>query len=440
MATVTQDLPLPPDVAARLQRGPGPTSGLLLLATTGLLAAAWLWAAVAEVDRIVPAPGRVEPAGKVRIVNHPTGGKVAKIHVREGQRVAAGEPLFELDPDVERAEREELADAWARAVLEVQRLEAEVAGRPFEPQPAMAERYPAIVKAQRGLYETRRSERELRRDMLVRQREARRNELRIREAELETLRESLVLEKQQLEAVRALTERGLYPRLKLVEMEKQVNETAGRIARAEAAVAAARSAFAESESALAAFDKDREARLLGELSEATARRDRLARELEAQSSVVEDLVVRAPVAGVVENLRVRAPGQSIAANQPVLEIVPVGEELVVVARVANEDIAEIREGMPATIKVRAYDPMRWGTLAGTVREISADARADAAGSPPHYRVVVAAERDHLGEAPGEAAVLPGMLVDVEFHAGTRTILDYLTERLFPDRRPAFSEP
>jgi len=440
MATALQDVVLPVDLTERLQRGPRLSGALFLVLASGLFAGAALWASLAEVDRIVPATGRVEPAGKVRIVNHPTGGKVAAVHVRDGQRVAAGDPLFTLDREVERAQRDELAAAHGRAVVEVARLEAEIAGKPFEPDPALSARYPEIVAAQKTMYETRVSERRARRDMLVRQRDSRRNELRIREAELATLRESLVLERQQLEAVRSLAERGLYPRLKLVEMEKQVKETQGRIARAEAAVAAARSALAESESALAAFDKERETGLLDELAEATARRDRLARELEAQSSIVEDLVVRAPVAGVVENLRIRAPGQAIAANQPALEIVPVGEELVVEARVANEDIASISPGMPATLKVRAYDPTRYGSLDGTVREISADARMEAEGEPPAYRVVVAAGRSFLGARPGEHEVLPGMVVDVEFRAGTRTVLDYLTDRLFTDRPPAFSEP
>jgi HlyD family type I secretion membrane fusion protein len=440
MATALSDVVLPVDLAERLQRGPRLASALFLMLSTGLLVGGVLWASLAEVDRIVTATGRVEPAGKVRIVNHPTGGKVAAIHIREGQRVAAGDPLFTLDREVERAQRDELAAAYGRALVEVARLEAEIAGKPFEPEPALAERYAEVVAAQRTMYETRVSERRARREMLVRQRDSRRDELRIREAELGMLRESLVLERQQLEAVRSLAERGLYPRLKLVEMEKQVKETSGRIARAEAAVAAARSALAESESALAAFDKERETGLLDELAEATARRDRLARELGAQSSIVDDLVVRAPVAGVVENLRIRAPGQAIAANQPAVEIVPVGEELVVEAHVANDQIAEIHEGMPATLKIRAYDPTRYGTLAGTVREISADARSAEEGEPPAYRVVVAAERSFLGARPGENEVLPGMVVDVEFHAGTRTILDYLTDRLFADRPPAFSEP
>lgn len=440
MATAAVDIPLPADLSVRLERGPTLATSLFLLLAAGLCTGALLWAALAEVDRIVPAPGRVEPAGKVRIINHPVGGKVAAIHVREGDRVNAGDPLFALDPDVPMAQRRQLIDAWARAAVEVIRLEAEIANRPFVPDPKLQAAHPEIVDAQQGLFDTRRSERQLRRDMLLRQSEARRNELRIREAELATLRESLVLERQQLEAVRALTERGLYPRLKLVEMEKQTKETVGRIKKAEAALAAARSALAESDSALAAFDKEQETRLLDERDKAIARRDQLARELEAKTSIVEDLVVRAPVAGVVENLRVRSPGQSIAANQPVLEIVPVGEELVIEAWVANEDIAEIREGMPASIKVRAYDPMRYGTLDGTVREIAADARAPEQGQPPTYRVVVAAARNHLGEVPGERVVLPGMLVDVEFKAGTRTVLDYLTDRLFDDRPPAFSEP
>ena len=88
------------------------------------------------------------------------------------------------------------------------------------------------------------------------------------------------------------------------------------------------------------------------------------------------MVVRAPVDGIVQELAVTAPGQSVGSNQPLMKLVPTGGGLVIEARVANQDIGYVRVGQPATVKVRAFDFLRYGTLEGRIERIAADATAD----------------------------------------------------------------
>ena len=148
--------------------------------------------------------------------------------------------------------------------------------------------------------------------------------------------------------------------------------------------------------------------------------------------------IRAPVAGVVEELALTAPGQAIAANETLMKIVPSGGQLVVEAQVRNDDVGRLRVGMPAVIKVHAFDWLRYGSLKGSLKKVAADAVADPATHALTYAATVIVDRNHLGAAPGQMGIVPGMIVDVELMVGERTILSFLTERILQFKQ-AFRE-
>ena len=127
---------------------------------------------------------------------------------------------------------------------------------------------------------------------------------------------------------------------------------------------------------------------------------------------------------------VTAPGQAVAAHETLMKLVPAGEGLVVQAKVANQDVGRLRPGMPATVKVRAFDYLRFGTLEGVLQKVAADATPDPRTGELTYAVTIVTERAHLGAAAGEFDVAPGMVVDVDLKIGERTILSYLTDRIF----------
>lgn len=431
MFQALRDAPEPPEDAAELLEGRAPFLAGALVATIAALFLALLgWLAWAEVDEVVRATGAVEPAGRVKIVNHPHGGRVAAIHVREGQRVEEGAPLVTLDGEVARSERAEILGRLQVKAIEAARLSAEAEGRPLAVEPALAEARPDLVAAQRALLAAREEAQRSRQEAQERVVQTRRDELRTAAAEVGRLRNSLTLLKQQQDAVQALNERGLYPTLKLVQVQKQLSDNEGELAKAEAALAAARSALAESESRLDGLAKGYRSELLAELGAATAERDRLAEQLRAQEALLSDLVVTAPAPGIVQEIAVTAAGQAVAAQETLMKLVPDAEGLVVAARVANQDIGRLRPGMPATVKVRAFDYLRYGTLAGALQQVNADATPDPRTGELAYGITVLTSRGHLGAGPGDLDVLPGMVVDVELKVGERTILSYLTDRIF----------
>ncbi len=431
---------LPADLEARLAAGPPRHLALLLLLLLALPLGFLAWLAWAEVERVVRAEGRIQPAGRIKVINHPRGGRVVEIFVREGQRVQAGAPLFALDTREAKARYEELETRLFALDAEIARLQAELEGRPYRPEPLPEGIERRLVEAQRRLLGSRLAAFEENRRALMDAVESREGELARALAEVDRLRLRLELERQQIEAVRRLTDQGLYPRLKLLAMEQELADTEAELRKAEAAAREARAARDESMARLDALARERESRLEEALAELTEERELLLQERELWAEILDSNIVRAPVAGIVQNLALQAPGQALAANAPAMELVPSDDELLVEAFVANEDVDEVRPGMRARIKVRAFDALRGETLSGTVREVAADAVALSPDQPPVYRVILAIDP---ADDPARKALLrslqSGMVVEVAFIAGTRTLLAYFLEQILAVRDAAFTE-
>ena len=416
------------ELARERLQGRAPVLAGALIASIALLLMALLgWLAWAQVDEVVHAAGAVEPAGRVKIVNHPRGGRVAAIHVREGQEVAAGAVLVSFDGEVARSERSELMGRLQLRTAEVARLEAEAAGRDLVAGPVERQ---DLAAAQQALLAARNAAHASRKVALAQAVATRRGELRTAQADVARLRTGLELLRQRREAVKELAERGLYPTLKVVQVERQYSDDTGELAKARAALDAAKAALAEAESRQQELETERRSEILAALSDTTAERDRLAEQLRAQEAILAGLEVTAPAAGIVQEIVVAAPGQAVAPHETLMKLVPQSEGLVVEAKVANRDIGRLHAGMPATVKVRAFDYLRYGALDGVLQQVAADAAPDPRTSELAYAVTVLTARGHLGRHAGELEVVPGMMVDVDLKIGERTILSYLTDRIF----------
>ena len=366
----------------------------------------------------------------MKIVNHPRGGRVAAIHVREGQQVAAG---TSWSPSTARSPAASAASSLGRLQLrkvEVARLEAEAAG-PGAGLGARPNIAPDLLAAQQALLEARNAAQTSRREALAKAMQTRRGEMRTAAAEVERLRNSLELLKQQREAVQELADRGLYPALKVVQVERQYSDDLGELAKAKASLDAAEAALAEAASRAEGLETERLSEVLGQLAAGDGR----PRPLGASSCAPRTRSWRA------WRSRRRRPASSRRswsphrarrwrAHETLMKLVPAGEGLVVQAKVANQDVGRLRPGMPATVKVRAFDYLRFGTLDGVLQKVAADATPDPRTGELTYAVTVVTARAHLGAAPGEFDVAPGMAVDVDLKIGERTILSYLTDRIF----------
>jgi HlyD family type I secretion membrane fusion protein len=428
-----------PDAEGLVERRHSPAAGLLILVVAGVFGGLVAWAGLTEVEQVVRAEGQVEPADRVKVVNHPDGGRIAEIHVAEGDAIAAGQPLVTFDSEMVRAELAELNGRWQVKAGEVARLQAEASGEAPVFASELLQARPDLVRQQQLLLEIRRAAHESRAETLMQTAERRSSEIESLAAELNRFRNSQGLVGKEVKAVRSLAEKGLYPRLRLVAMERELSDVVGNTKKAEARLAAADAALAEAESQRRGLERERRSAVLSELAAAEAERDRLAEARKRAQTLLRNLVVRAPVDGIVQELAVTTPGQSVGSNQPLMRVVPTGGGLVIEARVDNQDVGYVRIGQAARVKVRAFDFLRYGTLDGRVERIAADASVDPNGGAYPYRIIVRTDQADLSAGEQRLAVVPGMVVDVDLRVGERTILSYLTDRILRLREDAFRD-
>jgi adhesin transport system membrane fusion protein len=427
-----------PEAEALAERRHSPAAKWLALILSALVLTAIVWSGLAKVDQVVTAAGAVRPAGKVKIVNHPAGGRVSAVLVTEGQHVALGQPLIEIDPETLQREVGKRRGDWEGLAAAAARLEAEAERHaPIFPA-ALSTARPDLVAAQTSLYEARTTAFEAERrslDDVIRQRE---REVASAEGRAHQAAVSLEILKKQETAVAKLADKGYFPQLRYLSLQRDVAEAEGALAEARESRSIAEAALAEATSRREALERDNRAKVLAEFAQVAADRDRAVETLAQAKAELRNRVITAPAEGIVQDLAVAAPGQAVRPNEEILKIVPSTGPLIIEALVTNPDIGQIRLGQEARVKVLAYNYIRYGTLDGTVQRISADATPDEHGRLL-YKVEIRTARDHLGTEPDLLPLTPGMATQIDLRIGERSILSYLTDRVLSVAGAAFKE-
>ena len=403
--------------------------------------------AIAKLDTVATAQGVIRPAGKVKLINHPEGGRVRRLLVTEGSEVKEGDVLLELDSDL--IEQEVIKNRAASIALsaEVARLEAEVAGAtPQFPPDVMADT--AIFNNAMSLWRARQNEISSRRSAADSQIEQMRSQVAAYSSQVKALSEQVPLLERRERDLGTLAEQGYYSRIQHLEAKRQFIDTQGRYAQLQSQLKQSEQGLAEAQEKRSIVDREWLSASHKRLADAKAERDRAAAALAQQTQIRKNLAIRAPIDGIVNGLKVTGAGQVIRPGDPVLGIVPATDarKIELEARVSNNDIGQIKLDQRVVVKLQTYDWIRYGSLEGKVTLISADAStavdpsaasgamnnpaAAAAAAQPYFVVMVSLDRDYLGDDPKRNRVLPGMTATGDFHMGERSILSYFTDRLF----------
>jgi len=358
------------------------------------------WAGFASVDEIVRADGQVVSSSRSQIVQNLEGGILAELHVRQGDTVQAGQMLAKLQDTKFRAASDDLQDQIDALEIKQYRLEAEIEGAyEFTVPEALASRSPNILASERALLKARQSDFDSRRNSAE-----------------DILRQL----KNELSNLRSLHEQKIVALLEVNEAKKKVSDAQAKFDEI----------GTQSELALAEEYSDTLRQLTSLRQEQRLARDQLNR-----------TVITSPMAGIVNSLAVTTIGGVIRPGDEILEIIPLGEELFVEARVKTEDIANVQRGQDVTIKLTAYDYTIYGSLRGKVDIVSADTFEDDRDpdAPPYYRVTVRVDRSSLTARQQQIEIRPGMRATAELQTGSKTILSYLLKPLYKSRE-AFREP
>jgi len=406
-----------------LETPPSPAARALLLLLLLFLGLTVAWSIFGRVDVVASAQGRITPQGRVKVIQAADQGVVRAIHVEEGDTVRAGQPLLDLDPAFTEADMGQLRQGLLAAQLEQARARALLGGG-FAAPAGVA---PIVAAAEAARVRARVSEFEAARAALEGRMAERRSELVMIQAEIAKVEGQLPLAERQLSARQDLADKGLSPRLMVMELEERVIGLRQdlRVRRAEAAKRETAIEGAGREMARLRAEYEREA--YDQLSEAQDAVDQRTEEL-VKAGVRSGLQrVTAPVDGVVQQLSVAAPGAVVRPADPLMVVVPRGETLVVDAMVLNRDAGFVRAGQPVEVKLEAYPFTQYGVVQGRIERISTDAVEDEQQGlvyPARVRLLSA----HLTVDGVRRALAPGLSATAEIKTGRRRIIESCSAR------------
>lgn len=405
---------------------PRAASNMLLWLIVAFVVAFFLWAGLTELDRTVRGQGRVIPSSQLQIVSNLEGGVVQDILVRSGQLVRAGDELIRLDRTQSGAEFGSGEATLSALTMKIARLEAEVSGReptyPAAADPALADQ----IRIEQSLHAARMANLEA----VMGAAEARIGQAERAVAEAQSTYQSRASAYQQRRSearlIRPLVERGIEPRLSLVQAESAADIAQSDMQAAGQVIARARAGVAEARSAMAQQRQEWRAQAGTELATAQAEYAARRRALPALADRALRTVLRAPLAGRINRVLVTTRGGTVRAGEPVVEIVPSNETLLVEAQIRPSDIAFVRIGQHARVAITAYDRSLFGVLEGSVVTISPDATVNERTGESFYTVKVRTAANFLRDVNGQPRPIGvGMTAEVDLLGEKRTILQYI---------------
>jgi len=421
-----------------LNQNPLPSWRLVAWPIMIAMGAGLIWANFATLDEVAIATAEIVPAGRIKVVQHLEGGIIQEIYVAEGDTVREGQSLMLLDLASSGTNREELQVRMDSELLVKARLEAEAEGKELVFPEEVAQRRPAIVAAQRQAFEARR--RELGSTMQVMREQVKQRELEVEElnARARAVESNYKLASERLKMSKSLLAEGLTAKMEHLQLEAEVENLDGEmrslrpaLPKAQAAIEEARQRLEETESRFRREAHDQ----LSKTEESLARVAELLSDANEQGIRAE---IKSSIDGVVKNMRYNAVGNVVKPGEPIMELVPTGDQLVVEAKLNPIDRGYVTEGQAATVKVSTYDFTRYGGLAGQVIRVAPDSSTDEDGAP-YFRVVVQTDKNYLGKVEGDLPITPGMQATVDIHTGKKSVMDYLIKPVLKLQHEAFRE-
>lgn len=422
-------------IRLRLRRPIVAGSIVVVVLVVGLL----LWAFLSPIRGAVIAPAQVEVQGNSKVLKHRDGGIIRHIFVQEGQLVRRGQVLIQLDPIQAQAGVDVWQAQYHTALADIARLEAQQAGslevhfpqellqRQSDPQVAAllaGER--ALHSSTMMLYSTQASSLNSQAQQLGTQIQG----LRAQMTSVDMQSGSIADE---LSGVRELNRLGYAPKTRVSALDRNSAQLRGQKGSILSEIARAQQAIGGVRIQIAQLEEKRQTEAASGIRQAQDKLAEAEPKLRATAQSLFQTSVRAPVDGYVFNLTAFTEGGVAGPGERLLDIVPTGSPLILVAKVKPNDIAEVHVGMPARVVLSAFNPRTTPPIDGVVSLVAADATADEPGMPgvmsqsrePHYMVQVKVDPRQIAHIGHGVHMTPGMQASVSIITGSRTIMDYL---------------
>ncbi|WP_084506855.1 HlyD family type I secretion periplasmic adaptor subunit [Geminicoccus roseus] len=413
-------------------------SHLILWCVVAFVVVFFWWAQWATLDEVTHGQGRVIPSRQVQIVQNLEGGILAATLVREGDLVEKDQVVARID-NVRAASdyRENMIRYWG-LLASVERLQAQIDGRELEFPDEVMDNAPMLARSELSLFQSRQDQLNDQISVLRRQVEQRENELTELANKEQSLAASLELATQELDMATPLAAKGIFSKMDVLRLRRQVLDLQSSLDQARLQKPRAEAALQEANHRIQAVQSEFRSESLRELTLKRTELQSIKEMVSAGADQVRRTEVRSPVRGLIKQIKINTVGGVLPPGGEIMEIVPIEDTLLVEAMVRPSDIAFLRPGLPATVKVTAYDYSIYGGMQGRVEDISADTLADERGET-FFRVRVRTERAYLGTEERPLEIIPGMTAQVDILTGKKTVMDYLLKPILRARSEALRE-
>ncbi len=416
-----------------------PRSARLLLWGMALFVLlAIIWANWAQLDEISRGDGEIIPSSQLQVVQNLEGGIVSEILVHEGDLVEKGQVLLRIDDTRFSSSFNENRVRQYELQAKQLRLQAEADGGEFSPPEDFPSAYQHLLEREGNLYNARSREQRTSLQITRRQLEQRRQELQEALAKIDQLQSSYNLLLKEYNIMRPLLSEGVISEVEYLRTQRQVNDLKGELSGIRLSVPRIEAAIAEHESRLDEGELQFRTEARTELNEVSGELARLREAMEGMQDRITRTEVRAPVKGTVKELLVNTVGGVVQPGDDLLNIVPWEDRLLVEARIRPADIAQIHTGLPAMVKVSAYDFSIYGGLDARVVFVSPSTILDEE-QQAFYRVRLETPNPYLGNIDKPLPLIAGMTVNVDILTGKKTVMDYLLKPILKARDRALTE-
>jgi adhesin transport system membrane fusion protein len=456
MKITQQDIEMADDVyGAMLTEAPS-IHRLTIWALAALVVTFITWAYFASLDQVTSGEGKVVPTSQTQIIQSLDGGILEELYVTEGMSVIKGQPIaridatrFQSDVNQQKQEVDNLRTNIIRLRAELSsilvgddknwKLQIQIAKKTTIFTDELKDKMPELVTRQQQEYNGRL-------DSLINQLAIQGSKIEQKSQEIEelksrisTLERSFELANKELVLTRPLAQKNIIPAVELLKLERSVNDIKGELMSVKLMRPKSESTFNEAvlqrkETALK-YRTDTRAELNKMQSE-------FSRMSEAQVGVqdkVEKALITSPVIGTIKTIHINTLGGVLTPGQALIEIVPTQEKLLIEAKIKPKDIAFLHPGLPAIVKVTAYDFAKYGGLVGKVEHISADTTQDDKGNSFYIIRVRTDSSSIIKKDMTELPIIPGMMTTVDIITGKRTVLDYILNPILRAKQSALRE-
>ena len=402
-----------------------------------LFIVAILWAQRAVIDEVTRGIGQVIPSRRIQVIQNLEGGILEEILVNDNQVVNENDILLRIHNTLSSSQYRDAVSRSEEHRAAILRLTAEIKGTELvflEDTDIPVE----TVAVQKDIYRARKNQLQSELNILKSQVLQKKHAITEMVGRKDQLQKSLSNTRKQLEIAKLLLDQNLYPEIDYLNIEGDLINLEGEINTIQLSIPRIQQASEEIQQKISQRKAVFHATSLDELSRRGGELKSLQEAIEAGRDRVTRTAVRSPVRGTVKQININTIGGVIRPGEPILEIVPLDDTLLIEARIRPADIAFLHPGQQAMIKITAYDFSIYGGMAGELEQISADTIQDERGES-FFKVKLRTKSNTLSYRGGQLPIIPGMMASVDIMTGEKTVLDYLLKPILKAKQNALRE-